>query len=112
MEIDFKDILSQVTSKIDQDYREEIQVSSEDQIRNKWFFRYEPDLSREQNLYHFFQMMELYNKMVRDWEKMHNGYQLVTERVRDKYLMPRIRDFIKDLEKNAKIKVVDPPSRD
>lgn len=44
-------------------------------------------------MYEFFDMLELYKHFCSDWEEMHHGHVCVVERVRDKYLMPKIKEF-------------------
>jgi hypothetical protein len=39
-------------------------------------------------------MLNLYAGRCRRWEEMHHGSMSVVERVRDAYMMPKIRAFI------------------
>ena len=79
--------------------RDELLALTEEELRTKrWYFKYEPKYSKEWNLYEFASSMELYKSSCRDWETHHNGYVCVVERVRDKYLMPRIKEFYAALE--------------
>ena len=50
--------------------------------------------SKEWNLYKFSDALEMYKSRCRRWEEHHNGSSCVVERVRDKYLMPKIKDFL------------------
>jgi hypothetical protein len=39
-------------------------------------------------------MLNLYAGRCRRWEEMHHGSMSVVERVRDAYMMPKIKEFI------------------
>jgi hypothetical protein len=39
-------------------------------------------------------MLNLYQNKCRRWEEMHNGSSCVVERVRDTYVMPKIREWL------------------
>ena len=72
---------------------EELLSMSEADLEQKWYFRHEPDKSVAWNIYQFHSMMMLYAGSCRRWEEMHNGHYSVVERVRDKYMMPKIKEF-------------------
>lgn len=63
-------------------------------LERYWFFKYDPDASLAWNAYQFHSMLDLYKGKCRRWEEMHNGNQSVVERVRDRYLMPKIREWL------------------
>jgi len=58
-----------------------------------WYFEYDPSKSLEWNLYQFYDRLTLYESFCRRWEEHHFGWGCVVERVRDKYLMPKIKQF-------------------
>lgn len=64
--------------------------------KESWYFTYDPTMSVEWNLYMFTSALESFKRTMRDWETHHNGNLCVVERVRDAYIMPRIKQFIKD----------------
>ena len=79
-------------------------ASGQDELRNitdpadlerYWFWRYNPEYSLEWNTYQFHDMLDLYQRRCRQWEEMHNGRSCVVERVRDRYLMPKIREWLR-----------------
>lgn len=59
----------------------------------RWYFQWEPERSMTWNIYKFHGCLSLYGGSCRRWEEMHNGHVCVVERVRDKYLMPKIKEF-------------------
>ncbi len=59
-----------------------------------WLFRYDATASLEWNLYRFTQDIGAYGRRCRQWEEHHHGTCCVVERVREKYLMPQIREFL------------------
>ena len=62
-----------------------------------WHFKFDASKSAAANIYNFTEMLGLYGKLVRRWEEHHNGSCCVVERVRDKYLMPKIERFAADM---------------
>lgn len=80
-------------------FDQELFALSESELANQWHFKWDANRSVAGNLYNFFDMLELYQKRCRRWEEHHNGCCCVVERVRDKYLMPRIRDFEAELRR-------------
>lgn len=76
----------------------ELLALTETEISGQWHWRWEKDRSAEWNTYKFSDMLEMYKRRCRRWEEHHNGHQCVVERVRDKYLMPRVRVFLLRVE--------------
>ncbi len=66
---------------------------SEADLESCWFFRWDDEHSLERNIYEFHKMLQLYGSQCRRWEEVHRGSCCVVERVRDTYLMPKIREF-------------------
>lgn len=83
-------------------FREDLLNHTKEGLEDYWHFKYNPELPLERNLYHFCDRLELYHSFCRQWEEAKNGSCCVVERVRDQYLMPKIRQFakiIRDLPK-------------
>lgn len=78
--------------------QERMKTLKQEELEQFWFFKYDTAQTPAQNLYEFNKMLDLYKRKCRQWEEMHNGYQCVVERVRDTYLMPKIKEFIKTME--------------
>jgi hypothetical protein len=77
---------------------DELQRCSSQQLdENYWFFKFNPEKDLTITFYEFFDALSLYRDLCRRWEEAHNGSMCVVERVRDKYLMPKIHQFLKDL---------------
>ena len=66
----------------------------EAEIAAQWFWRWEDDKSAEWNIYTFSNELERYKRRCRRWEDRKNGSCCVVERVRDKYVMPRVRELL------------------
>ena len=77
--------------------KEELNRMSQEDLEKFWFFEMNVDLSDATNLYNFISMLELYKGKCRRWEELHNGNSCVVERVRDKYLMPKIKQYLKNM---------------
>lgn len=80
---------------------DELFASSRTELEGIWCFRWNVDESAEWNLYDFHTMLGLYGHQCRRWEEHHNGSCCVVERVRDMYLRPKIREFLKCLQNAA-----------
>ncbi len=91
---DIEKVLSGVVSKA----REELYSTPQNELDKYWYFRYDKTQSKAWNLYKFNSMLDLYKKQCRQWEEHHNGSVCVVERVRDTYLMAKIKQFIMELE--------------
>jgi len=73
---------------------DELASLEEEDLEKFWYFQWDSTRGHEWNLYKFTDMLDLYRSQCRRWEEMHNGSCCVVERVRDKYLMPKIRAFL------------------
>lgn len=93
----FAKALGEVMTAIVENSQKELQGKTQEELEEYWHFRFDPQLSPEQNLYEFTDLIGLYSHHVERWEEHHHGSCCVVERVRDKYLMPKIRQFVADL---------------
>jgi len=80
----------------------ELQDKTKDQLEEYWLFKWDESLPVEWNVYEFVDLLDLYRDKCMWWEEQHNGSCCVVERVRDQYLMPKIKAFIADLWKHRK----------
>ena len=85
--------LSGMMRSFDAEYRE----MSEADLDGKWLYKHDPDLPIELTMYRFLSMLTLYSGSCRRWEEMHNGSGCVVERVRDKYTLPKIKEFCRQI---------------
>lgn len=90
---DLADVLGGFVQRIEAEY----QTMSEEELRERWYFNFDGEKSLTWNIYQFTGMLDLYKRSCRRWEEMHNGHCCVVERVRDKYLMPKIKEFEDDV---------------
>lgn len=84
------DVLTAITARSDA----ELMALAEAELATQWYWRWEEDRSVEWNTYKFTDILEMYKRRCRRWEESHNGSCCVVERVRDKYVMPRVREFL------------------
>ena len=96
MSVTSKDIEQVLTGIVE---RADAKIASmpESELEQQWFFKWDDASSVEWNTYKFSGMLERYKKTCRQWEEKHNGSSCVVERVRDKYLMKKIRAFLAEL---------------
>ncbi len=92
MQITEEDIGKAITGMM-RSFEAEYAGMSEGDLDDRWHFEFDPNQILEVNIYRFHGMLTLYGGSCRRWEEMHNGSGCVVERVRDKYLMPKIREF-------------------
>jgi hypothetical protein len=92
-----KDTIKEVITSMVTGFDEELFALSESELAAQWYFRWDNNASIATNIYHFSDMLELHRKRCRRWEEHHNGSCCVVERVRDKYLMPRVNAFAEEL---------------
>lgn len=93
--------LKQVITSLDDVFDKELFAVPANKLEENYYhFKWDPMETAEWNTYKFHDLLKLYGSFCRRWEEHHNGSCCVVERVRDKYLMPKIRDFISDLKRH------------
>ena len=90
-----KDVLTAIAGN----YVEELLKTQESDLEERWLFKWDTNASIEWNTYQFADLLELYKRSCRRWEEHHNKNCCVVERVRDKYVMPKVREFLAELAK-------------
>ena len=75
----------------------ELFACTQEQLERYWLFKWKPNQSKAWNFYEFHELLDLYRRKCRQWEEYYNGHVCVVERVRDKYLLPKIEAFIQQL---------------
>ena len=95
---EFEKVLGETITSISRRFDEELFALSEEELRSQWYFKWDDNASLAANTYHFTDMLDLTKNRCRRWEEHHHGSMMVVERVRDKYLMPRIKEFLIALE--------------
>lgn len=98
-EVTEKDIADTIISLHDA-FEKELLDKTEPELEENWFFKFDPDASMAINIYHFHDMLKLYGHFCRRWEEAKNGSCCVVERIRDKYLMPKINEFSKQITRH------------
>lgn len=75
----------------------EYETMTQEDLEERWFFKFDPDRSVVWNMYKFHDYLTLFAGSCRRWEERHNGSCCVVERVRDTYIIPKIKEFEKTL---------------
>jgi hypothetical protein len=101
IEVTEKDI-GDTLNALHRSFSDELFATPPDGLDCYWFFRWDATKSPEWNTYQFHDLLKLYGAQCRRWEEHHHGSCCVVERVRDKYLMPKIREFLSALA-NGKV---------
>lgn len=94
----FEDDLKNTIKKMANSFDEETVQKSQEELEDYWFFEWKDSRTPESNFYEFHKALNLYQNRCRKWEETHNGICCVVERVRDTYLLPKIREFNKLLK--------------
>ncbi|HWR77916.1 MAG TPA: hypothetical protein VN283_12010 [Thiobacillus sp.] len=87
------EVLTSIVARADS----ELIALDEAGLAAQWYWRWEEGRSIEWNTYKFSDALEMHKRRCRRWEEHHNGNACVVERVRDKYVMPRVREFLEAL---------------
>lgn len=87
---DLAEVINGLASRVDT----ELLSMSADEISSEWYFKWEEDRGIVWNAYQFNEILSLHKRRWRKWEEHHNGSCRVVERVRDKYVLPRIQEFL------------------
>lgn len=88
-----KEDIAKTVTRIADEYVRELERMTRPGLETAWHFQWSEMLSLEDNTYRFYRALDLYGRVCRRWEEMHNGPSCVVERVRDRYLMPKIYEF-------------------
>lgn len=83
-------LIADMASRFDQ----ELLALSPGDILSEWHWRWDERQSAEWNTYQFADILALHRRRWRRWEEHHHGSCCVVERVRDKYIMPRVSEFL------------------
>ena len=96
-EYNFKNTLTSLANTLNA----ELVNLKQEELEQYWFFEWDDNLPIHKNTYQFTDLLELYRRQCRRWEEHNNGNCMVVERVRDTYLMPKIKEFTKTLISKA-----------
>ena len=90
--------ISKVINNIIKNGNDELFAKTESELEGYWHFEWNPSSTIEWNIYRFYSMLKVYGSFCRKWEEHHSDSCCVVERVRDKYLMPKISNFTEELK--------------
>jgi hypothetical protein len=96
IDITEKDLENTITSLVKRFYVELQHCNAQQLDENYWHFQFNAKKDLSVTFYEFFDSLFLYQNLCKRWEEAHNGSRCIVERVRDKYIMPKIHQFIKD----------------
>lgn len=94
------EVITGISKRLDND----LLSTSADLIAAEWYWHWDKGQSVEWNTYKFSDILEMHKRRWRRWEEHHNGSFCVVERVRDKYVMPRVREFLDALARHQAAK--------
>jgi len=97
-----RDEIKEILTSIVNESEKEIRELKQSDLSNYWFFKWDDEKSVETNMYKFHDLLKLYSWHCRRWEETHNGIVCVVERVRDTYIMPKIKEFKELLKEKLK----------
>ena len=91
--MDVKEDLKEIIELMTTGFENDLFSKSEEELESYWYFKFDHKKTLPQSIYEFYDMLSLYHNFCRRWESHHNGTCCIIERVRDKYLMPKINEF-------------------
>lgn len=93
-----KDTIESVIDNLNNGFDKELFKLKQNELEKYWFFKYDKNQSIERNTYLFYDFLKLYEHHCERWEEHFNGSICIVERLRDKYLYPKINEFISSLK--------------
>lgn len=99
-----KDQIGKAITSLAASFDADLLALSADEIADEWYWRWEEGRSVEWNVYTFTDTLALHRRRWRRWEEHHHGSCCVVEHVRDKYVMPRIREFLAELATHQRLR--------
>lgn len=96
-----EETLDEVLTELANGCDDELFACKQEELEGYWHFKWDESRSAEWNVYEFHEMLQLYGNFCRRWEDHHHGYICIVERVRDKYLMPKIKELIEKLKEGG-----------
>lgn len=99
-----QDLIKDVVVSLEKGFSDELFSKTSEQLEEYWHFKWNDKRSIEANLYEFFDLLGLYERQCTRWEEHHNGICCVVERVRDAYLMPKIKQLASNIKQNPSLK--------
>ena len=90
---DIRNVVESIAKRSNDDL---FSMSQEEMTKYAWRFDYhlQRNFSPEWRLYAFHKALKTYERLARCWEEHHNGTCCVVERVRDTYLMPKVKEYV------------------
>lgn len=95
--MDQKDIENACYSILEKS-RIELLSKSQEQLEEYWYFDFHKKASTEWYTYEFFKALDLYSSFCREWEEERNGCVCLVERIREKYILPKIRIYLEHIK--------------
>ena len=92
--------LVKIINLISKNFDDELFRKTEDELESYWHFEWDSTKTLEEQIYIFHERLALYGRFCRRWEEKTNGSLSVVGRVRDKYLMPKISAFTKQIRQS------------
>ncbi len=96
IEVTAQDV-AEVINALDKSFTDGLYATPPDGLEKYWHFRWREGWTAEYAMYEFANQLAYYGEECRRCEEHHNGRVCVVERVRDKYLMPKAREFLSAL---------------
>lgn len=94
-----KKILGDVITSLADGFDKELFAKKQEELEDYWHFKIVPKDNIVVTTYKFYSALDNYKHFCERWEKHHNGICCIVERLRDKYIMPKIAQFYIDLKK-------------
>lgn len=94
-----EEVLVESISLIADCFDKDLYEKTKDDLERYWHWKYDSDCSKESNLYEFYDCLTMYAYFCEKWETHHNTTINIVSRMRDQYIMPKIRLFWKEFKR-------------
>jgi hypothetical protein len=92
-----KEVLKENIEILSDSFDKELFLKSKEELEEYWNFSFDFENNDVLIFYKFYRALKLYENFCRRWENYNSGYVCVVERVRENYLMPKIKMFMERL---------------
>lgn len=92
--------MDNVMNLIIESQNKELFSKTQEQLEDYWFYNFDNDNTSEIKQYNFYDALKHYEHHCVLWEEHHKGSICIVERVRDKYILPKIRLFLEKQKGN------------
>lgn len=89
-----QDAMEKVINSIIESQKKELFSKTQEELEYYWSYDFNNINAPKIKLYTFYDALKNYEYNCSQWEEHHNGSICIVERVREKYILPKIKRFL------------------